>query len=67
MRNPEELKKKRDSLLQSLFEADIITAETYRLAVAEPVPTGQLPFPLAAPHFGGEACPKLWEECTPHW
>ena len=51
MRNPEELKKKRDSLLQSLFEADIITAETYRLAVAEPVPTGQLPFPLAAPHL----------------
>ncbi len=51
MRNPQALKKKRDGLLNSLLEAQIIDAETYLLAVSEEVPDSQLVFPLVAPHL----------------
>ncbi|HHY14835.1 MAG TPA: hypothetical protein GX521_02035, partial [Firmicutes bacterium] len=51
MRNREQLRKKRDSLLNSLLWAEVIDAETYFLAVAEELPQGQLAFFLAAPHL----------------
>ncbi|MGI6149818.1 MAG: penicillin-binding protein 1C [Firmicutes bacterium] len=49
--NPERLRDKRDNLLRTLHEAGYIDTETYTLALAEPVPQGQHPFPLSAPHL----------------
>jgi len=51
MRNSDKLKQKRDQLLYSLYQAGKIDQVTYELAVAEPIPEGQTPFPLAAPHL----------------
>jgi len=51
MQNPDQLKLKRDQLLLKLCQAGIIDQATYELAAAEPLPEGQVPFPLAAPHL----------------
>ncbi len=45
------LKNKRDILLKRLLNKRVINQETYQLALAEPIPTKQIPFDLAAPHL----------------
>lgn len=49
--NAEQLKLKRDQLLLKLYQEEIIDQATYELAAAEPLPEGQRPFPLSAPHL----------------
>jgi len=51
VQDSERLKARRDNLLKRLLDKGVINQETYRLARAEPIPTGQLPFDLVAPHL----------------
>ncbi|HHY10687.1 MAG TPA: penicillin-binding protein 1C [Firmicutes bacterium] len=51
MRNRQQLKEKRDNLLLNLHEQGTIDEATYKLAVLEPIPEGQYPFPIKAPHL----------------
>lgn len=51
MRNPDQLKIKRDGLLLRFLESGTIDRPTYDLALAEHLPRGTLPFPVAAPHL----------------
>ncbi len=51
MQNQDKLQEKRDELLKSLYQAKLIDQITYELAIAEPVPQGQYPFNLSAPHI----------------
>ena len=45
------LKDKRNALLKSLYECEIIDQETYQLSLLEPVPSTTYPFDLYAPHL----------------
>ncbi len=45
------LKKKRDRLLEKLFQKNIIDQTTYELAVDEALPSKPVPLPQTAPHF----------------
>lgn len=45
------LKKKRDGLLQKLYENEIITADELELALLESLPDEPLPLPQIAPHL----------------
>jgi len=50
--NRQALQTKRDRLLNKLKEKDIITEETCRLSLLEPLPEGSIPFQSLAPHLG---------------
>lgn len=59
--NAEQLKLKRDQLLLKLYQEEIIDQATYELAAAEPLPEGQRPFPLSAPHLA-ERLQKAYDQ-----
>lgn len=50
-RNRNTLKKKRDRLLLSLKERNVISTEEYELSCMEPLPEAPLPLPDEAPHL----------------
>ena len=50
-RNRENLRKKRDRLLQSLYQRGILDQTSYELACLEPLPEAPLPLPNQAPHL----------------
>ena len=50
-RNRSSLLAKRDRLLRRLFDKKIINAESYRLALLEPLPVVPQPLPMVAPHL----------------
>ncbi len=50
-RNRERLFSKRNSLLKKLVDKQIITPQTYELAISEPLPDKPLPFDQIAPHL----------------
>jgi penicillin-binding protein 1C len=50
-RNRDDLKAKRDRLLQRLFENGSIDSLTYRLSLMEALPNKPLPLPQFAPHY----------------
>lgn len=50
-RNRDALLHKRDKLLRKLLDKGIISMESYRLALLEPLPTAPRPIPLIAPHL----------------
>lgn len=45
------LREKRNRLLTRMSNRGIIDQPTFRLAVSEPIPDHEIPFPLAAPHL----------------
>lgn len=52
-RNREQLRQKRNRLLQDLLREQVIDALTFNLAKAEPLPDEPLPLPRIAPHLLG--------------
>lgn len=50
-RNRKQLKAKRDKLLATLKESDILDQTTYELACMEPLPEAPVPLPDEAPHL----------------
>lgn len=50
-RNRHTLQAKRDKLLRKLADKGIISEESYRLALLEPLPSQPKPLPMAAPHL----------------
>lgn len=63
-KNEAELKRKRDLLLEKLFQQKAFDQTTYQLALAEPLPSKPLPLPDLSPHFTEkirkENPEKLW-------
>lgn len=50
-RNPEELRRKRDMLLEKLFQNGTIDSLTWQLSLQEPLPAEPKPLPRLAPHL----------------
>lgn len=50
-RNPDELRRKRDVLLEKLYSNGTIDSLTWQLSLTEPLPAEPKPFPRMAPHL----------------
>lgn len=50
-RNPDELRRKRDRLLEQLYKNGTIDSLTWQLSLLEPLPARPMPLPRLAPHL----------------